>query len=153
MWCCEKSLAGPGALDSGTFVHLTWFQAKPSIRHGGHVEPEPGPAVGRVLLCSALLAAIFLFSVAGLRPPSPKAFDAPPSQFSAARALTVLNALMPDGLPHPVGSAASAAVRDRILAEFKRIGYQPELQTAFECNPNGTCATVNNILARLDAAG
>jgi len=114
------------------------------------VEPEPGPAVGRMLLCSALLMGIFLFSVAGLRPPSPKSADAPPSQFSASRALTVLNALMPDGLPHPVGSAANAAVRGRILAEFKKIGYQPEVQTAFECNPDGTCATVNNILARLD---
>jgi hypothetical protein len=117
------------------------------------VEPEPGPAVGRMLLCSALLMAIFLFAVAGLTPPSPKPADVPPDQFSASRALTVLKILMPGDLPHPVGSAANAAVRERILAEFRRIGYQIEVQTAFECNPDGTCATVNNILARLDAAG
>jgi hypothetical protein len=106
-----------------------------------------------MLLCSALLTAIFFLSVVALRPPSPKPAGAPPTQFSASRALAVLNALMPDDLPHPVGSLANAAVRDRIIAEFRRIGYQPEVQTVFECNPYGTCATVNNILARLDAAG
>jgi hypothetical protein len=108
--------------------------------------------VGRVSLCSALLAAIFVISAAALGPPSPKSANAPPSEFSAGRALMTLKAVIPDDIPHPVGSAANAAIRERILAEFRKIGYQPEVQTAFECNPDGTCAKVTNILARLDSA-
>ncbi len=40
-------------------------------------------------------------------------------------------------------------VRDRIVAELTKIGYQPQIQTAFACGDFGTCATVNNVLARL----
>ena len=38
----------------------------------------------------------------------------------------------------------------RILDELTRLGYQPQVQTAFDCGPYVSCATVNNVIARLD---
>jgi len=97
-----------------------------------------------------LLAAIFALSLAGLRPPAPKPATAPPAQFSAVRALDTLHRILGNDAPHPVGSPANDAVRDRIVAEFTNLGYQPQVQNAFACDEYGTCATVNNVLARLD---
>jgi Peptidase family M28 len=51
--------------------------------------------------------------------------------------------------PHPVGSPANSAVRDRIVAELRSYGYEPTIQRRFACNARITCATVENILARL----
>jgi hypothetical protein len=51
--------------------------------------------------------------------------------------------------PHPAGSPANAAVRDRILAELRGLGYDPVVQRKFVCNARITCATVENIMARL----
>jgi peptidase M28-like protein len=98
------------------------------------------------------MAAIFLFSLEGLRPPRPKPAGAPANQFSAGRAMNVLRRLVGDDRPHPVGSRANDAVRARIIDELQKLGYQPEVQNAFECGEYGTCATVNNVLARLDGS-
>ena len=114
-------------------------------------DQEPGTQ--RILLIAAMLAAIFALSAWGLRPPAPKATNAPPDQFSAGRAVETLARVLGKGTPHPVGSDANSAVRDRILQEFVRIGYGPRVETGFVCNPSGTCATVNNnIVARLEGA-
>jgi hypothetical protein len=107
---------------------------------------------GRMLLVGGVLAATFLLSFEGLRPPAPKPSDAPSTQFSAGRAYGVLARLLGAGLPHPAGSATNDAVRIQITEELNKLGYQPELQSAFACNLYGNCATVKNILARLNGA-
>ena len=86
----------------------------------------------------------------GLEPPAPKLVNAPADQFSAARALDTLHRILGKDQPHPIGTPADDAVRDRIVAELTKLGYQPQIQTAFACGDFGTCATVNNVLARLD---
>ena len=53
-------------------------------------------------------------------------------------------------MPHPIGSSANDAVRARILAELTHLGYRPVVHTGSACGDLGQCATVNNILARLD---
>ncbi len=108
------------------------------------------PTLRRVLCSAVLLALILACSLLGLHPPHGKPVSAPPNQFSALRALDALHRILPDDTPHPVGSAANDAVRVRILAELTRLGYQPIVRTSFECSAFGQCATVNNILARLD---
>src|SRR5271170_7943731 len=118
-------------------------------RTGGSVGQENGAEMRRLLPSAAILAAIFLLSLAGLWPGWPRAATAPAGEFSAGRALEVLGRLEEGDAPHPVGSAANGAVRARILDEFTRLGYQPQVQTAFACSEQGTCATVNNVLARL----
>jgi hypothetical protein len=114
------------------------------------VTAESEPGIRRILLSVVMLAAIFLLSTQRLRPPAPKSADSSAAQFSAGRALEILVRLMGDEAPHPVGSDANRAVRGQILREFARIGYHSDLQTAFSCNPYGTCATVNNVVARLE---
>jgi hypothetical protein len=104
-------------------------------------------------LSLAVLALVLGGSLLGLRPPHGKPTTAPPNQFSAMRALDVLHRILPDDTPHPTGSPANDAVRGRILAELTRLGYQPVVHTLFQCSGLGRCATVNNILTRLDGTG
>jgi hypothetical protein len=114
------------------------------------VAAEKEPGIQRILLIAAMLAAIFALSALGLRPPAPKAANAPPDQFSAGRAVETLTRVLSKEAPHPVGSDANSAVRERILQELVKVDYIPRVESGFVCNPSGTCATVNNIVARLE---
>jgi hypothetical protein len=116
------------------------------------LQRESEPGVRRILFCTATLFGIFLLSLLGSQPPSPRPISAPDSEFSAGRARAVLERLVGDGIPHPTGSAANDAVRARILEELTKLGYAPEVQTGFACDEYGTCATVKNVVARLDGA-
>jgi Peptidase family M28 len=110
------------------------------------------PGIRRILLALLTLAAIFLLSILSVHPPAVKHSSAPATDFSAERARAVLQNLLGDGSPHPVGSAADDAVRARILEELARIGYQPEVEEGFSCDEYGTCAYVKNVLARLNGS-
>lgn len=114
----------------------------------GHLQPT----FRRIASSTVVLALVLAFSLLALRPPHGKSASAPPNEFSALRALNTLHNVLGDDMPHPVGSAANDAVRTRILAELTRLGYQPVVHTAFACSNLGRCATVSNILARLDGA-
>jgi acetylornithine deacetylase/succinyl-diaminopimelate desuccinylase-like protein len=105
---------------------------------------------GSILSALAVLAFVLFLSIEGLRPPAPKPVNASPSEFSAERAREVLNRLVGDGIPHPTGSPQNDAVRRRVMDEFTKIGYQPAVQEGFSCDEEGDCATVHNVLARLD---
>ncbi len=104
----------------------------------------------KLLAALALLAAFVAAAALRYRPPPPRAGDARPRQFSAVRAREVLRAIGGDGQPHPTGSAAAAAVRQRIAAELERLGHRPEVQEGFACGPVGICARVTNLLARIE---
>jgi hypothetical protein len=62
--------------------------------------------------------------------------------------MNTLAEILREQVPHPVGSPANAVVRDRILARFRAIGYEPEIQRAYSCGgrTKRSCATVENIL-------
>src|ERR1700743_507371 len=79
--------------------------------------------------------------------PTPLAADAPPTVFSGTRARDILKELVGDGVPHPIGSAADAAVRDRVVKRLNALGYTTELQTGVACNTYATCSTPTNIIA------
>jgi len=104
------------------------------------------------LLALALIALAALLTSLAYRPPAPKAADIPPTQFSGMRAQTLLAELVGDGVPHPGGSVAAATVRQRVVAILTRFGYRPTIQTGFACDEWGACASVQNVLARLDGA-
>ncbi len=99
-----------------------------------------------------MLAAIFFLSYGALRPLAPKPSDAPQSQFSAIRAQDILHQILGDDGPHPLGSAANETVRTRIVDELARLAYKPQVQVGFACSEYGDCATVNNVVARLDGS-
>lgn len=102
-------------------------------------------------LVFAVIALLLLFMVVlgRLSPPSPLPVDADPSRFSAMRAASILDDLLGDGTPHPVGSVANERVRERIVEHLVSLGYSPEIQREFNCGKYATCATVANIIAKL----
>ena len=78
-----------------------------------------------IALLLALLAGV-LIAWSQLRPPSPKGIDAPAHVFSAGRAMADVRRVA--AAPHPTGSAANHAVRDRLLARMTELGLSPRLR-------------------------
>jgi hypothetical protein len=97
-----------------------------------------------------LLLVLTLIAVyARMQPPAAKPATAPASEFSGGRARVILAEITGDGRPPPVGSAADAAVRERVIAVLRRAGYEPRVETGFSCTPFGNCAAVQNVVAEL----
>lgn len=114
--------------------------------------PSPAMASTTRLARTALLVACVAAGALGwLRslPPTPRSADAPAGEFSGARAEAVLVDLLGDQRPHPVGSAANEAVRERLLAQLRALGHEPELQTSFACSEGGRCAPVVNVIVKV----
>ena len=101
---------------------------------------------------SAIVAYALIICLTAIRsgPPAAKGADAPVDEFSSARARMVLQKLVGDGVPHPVGSEQSSVVRASIVSELTQLGYQPQVRGGFACDAYGTCAEVMNVVARLD---
>lgn len=64
------------------------------------------------------------------------------------RAREHLAVLLGDEAPHPVGTAANAALRGRLLAQLTALGLGPEEQRGFMCSGD-RCAPVVNIIVRV----
>lgn len=114
--------------------------------------PAQGPGVRRILFAAAILVAIFCIVRAADLPPDPKPLNAPAEEFSASRAFENLSRLLGARIPHPVGSPADDLVRAQIIETLTSLGYDPQVQTAFDCGDFGACATVNNVLVRIPGA-
>ncbi|CAN7581705.1 M20/M25/M40 family metallo-hydrolase [Phenylobacterium sp. LjRoot225] len=78
-----------------------------------------------IALVLALIVGV-LIAWGGLRLPTPVAADAPLTQFSAERAMADVR--MVAARPHPMGSAANHAVRDRLLARMTELGLAPRVR-------------------------
>ncbi|MFL5309000.1 MAG: M20/M25/M40 family metallo-hydrolase [Myxococcales bacterium] len=108
------------------------------------------PASAKLPAALALVAASIGAAALRYRPPPARPADAPAQEFSAGRAREVLRSLLGEGEPHPTGSPAGARVRQRIVAELERLGYQPRIREAFACGAVGICARVTNVVGRLE---
>ncbi len=104
---------------------------------------------GATALLFALLAAILGVLLLRMRGPAPLPETAPPSSFSAARAIRFEREILGGDVPHPVGTAAHDAVRERLAARFRTLGYDVTIQRSFACSPFVTCAPVANVIARI----
>lgn len=97
-----------------------------------------------LVLVSLLLAA------RSLAPPEPLPLDASAEAFSGLRAAVMLAYLLGDEAPHPVGSAANRAVRDRLLGALTDLGLEPHVQRAVGCSHKWpVCANVENVVAEI----
>jgi hypothetical protein len=86
------------------------------------------------------------------RPPAPVPADAPPTVFSADRALRYLARFAT--VPHPMGSAAHADVRDFLVSQLRNLGVEPVVQRAIGTTPRFAAAgVVENVMARLEGTG
>ncbi|MEA2240393.1 MAG: hypothetical protein QOC81_5117 [Thermoanaerobaculia bacterium] len=102
---------------------------------------------GATAILFATLAAILGVLLLRMRGPAPLPENAPPSSFSATRAKAFEREIIGD-VAHPVGTTAHDAVRDRLAARFRALGYDVTIQKSFACSPYVTCAPVANIIAR-----
>lgn len=111
-----------------------------------------GTATRSVWIATAAIAALFALTALIYRAPAPRDTVGPDEQFSATRASYILRRLVGDSVPHPLGSAANATMRERVIHELQAIGLQPELQRGMSCHDGDACGIVTNILARIDGA-
>jgi len=98
-------------------------------------------------LLFATLAAILGVLLLRMRGPAPLPETAPSSSFSAARAIAFEREIIAN-VSHPVGTAAHDAVRERLAARLRALGYDVTIQRTFACSPYVTCAPVANVIAR-----
>jgi hypothetical protein len=104
-----------------------------------------------LVLTLLLVATVWVGTLSADRAPASRPADAAPSEFSGARARALLQRLVGDNLPHPLGSAANQRMRERIVALLRELGLTPELQSGvMVCSAYGACGTPTNILARIE---
>ncbi len=100
-----------------------------------------------------MLVGVALFAFLGLyqqAPPAAKPFDAPPTEFSATRALMHLAVIAQRH--HEMGTPEHAKVRDYLVGELTTLGVSPEVQKTESVNVRAQGAyggTVENVVARL----
>src|SRR5258708_27741792 len=91
------------------------------------------------VLAWAALVLLTALAVMELKPPDPAPATAPPTEFSAERALVHLRAI--SRAPHPIGSAANAAVREYLVAQLAGLGLNPQV---FEAGGGSHWRTADN---------
>src|SRR5437773_2103270 len=82
----------------------------------------------RLLGLVACVAAAFALFYVGARSPEPVPASAPANVFSAGRAIEDIKVI--GAVPHPVGSAANAKVRDYLVGRMRSLGLSPQVQRA-----------------------
>lgn len=118
------------------------------------MEPGNTRALLRLAVLALIALGIFLLGRTFNGMPDPRGLDAAPTEFSAARASATLGRLLGPEIPHPVSSAANAAVRDRVRAEFASLGVKTAVYRALGCNGRPkygffACGTAEDIIAEV----
>ncbi|MEV5694927.1 M28 family peptidase [Micromonospora globbae] len=101
------------------------------------------------------LVAVGAVSLVDLRPPAPRPADAPPTEFSAARAYRHVEVVA--ARPHPAGSAANDEVRAHVEQTLRGLGLETQVQDTVAPEAGqlsgaaggATLARVRNVVARL----
>jgi len=118
------------------------------------MESRDADAIVRMLSVALFAIAVWLIGAAFNGQPPPLGHDAPPTEFSAARADQVLARLLGPEVAHPVSTAANQAVRDRVRAEFAALGVPTSLYRGRGCEGNEkygyfACGTTEDIVAEV----
>lgn len=116
------------------------------------MSPSPAAAASErnAWLALLVMAVVGVLGWLSMHPPAPVSVDAPATQFSAERAIVVLRRLLGDEAPHPVGSAANRAVRDRLVDVLEELGLEPQVQRTVGCSGSAPlCARVENVIAAI----
>ncbi len=98
------------------------------------------------------MLALLLAVTAGmlqLATPAVAPLTAPPTVFSAARAMQHLAIIARE--PHPIGSPANVRVRDYLVAQLQALQLDPQVQTAVAVQERYglQAGTVHNVVARI----
>ena len=126
---------------------------RPRTEPGGAAQQQTTTGPGRRRLprlvgaaVLVVLAAVIVGAYAARTPPPPRPASSQADQFSTDRAFTHVEQIA--AVPHPVGSAANAQVRDYLLTALRDLGLQPEVLAATTVRGN-ELARVANIHARI----
>ena len=97
---------------------------------------------------AALVALCALLVRDASEPPAPVPASAPPTEFSAERALVHVREIAQG--PHPTGSPGNARVRDYLVAQMRSLGLDPQVQEATGVGTRYPAAgRVRNVIGRL----
>src|SRR5215475_8960737 len=99
---------------------------------------ESNGSLLRVISLTLVAVAIWFLGATFDGLPTARGLDAPPTEFSAARAYATLGRILGPEVPHPVSSAANQAVRDRVRAEFDHLGISTLVDRRSGCNGRAT---------------
>ena len=94
------------------------------------------------VLAWAALVLLTALAVMELKPPDPVPATASPTEFSSERALVHLRAI--SRAPHPIGSAANAAVREYLVAQLAGLGLNPQVFEAVGVSNGRRRITIGN---------
>jgi hypothetical protein len=103
---------------------------------------------GLAMIClAAVYLALFMFKGDLAAPPPVN----PDNEFNTERAVARLSRILGDEAPHPVDSEENDNVRDRLLTEVRKIGFDPSVRDDFSCRSirRGeivSCARVRNVV-------
>jgi hypothetical protein len=107
-----------------------------------------------LLLAAALALLVGALALKALPIEPPSLRTASEGGFDTARAMRRLHRILGDGRPHPVDSAANDVTRNRLMAEMRGVGLDPQVTDDFACNaferaPVVACARIRNVLATI----
>ena len=112
-----------------------------------------------ILLMALLLVALLgaMAATSRLVPVPEVRTEAAPLQFNVERARDRLARILGDQRPHPADTAANDAVRERLLAEMRSVGLNPQVRDQLACNEiykarGVVCARVRNVVATIGPA-
>lgn len=97
-----------------------------------------------IILC---IAGAILIGLLQIKAPKSADLNAPPEDFSAARAMKQLEIIAEE--PHPVGSAAHDTVRDYLMSELKGLGLTPEIHKSQAVLNGAGMVNLENIVTRI----
>lgn len=107
--------------------------------------PPRWSAVAQAVVLAAIGTALVIRAAT---PPGAAPAGAPPTEFSAERAMVHVRAIAQR--PHPTGSAEAERVRAYLVAELRRLGVEPTVQEATGIGTRyRTAGRVRNIVARI----
>ena len=87
-------------------------------------KPSRGP-IYRSLLVWGLTLGLTVTAILALRAPAPIAAGAPPTVFSAERALVHMRTIA--SAPHPIGSSQNEMVRNYLVTQLSSLGFDPQV--------------------------
>ena len=120
-----------------------------------HTQLRNHPVLTVLSVLALLVVLIWLSLTALTAVPEVVPAEASPLVFSAERAMAPLRALAAE--PHPVGSAANAAIRDYLMSEIAALGLSPQIQATHVFRhtpgfPETHLMAVENVLVRVPGA-
>jgi len=94
------------------------------------------------ILAVSLTALLIASAISALKPPKPVAASAPPSEFSAERAMAHVSVIA--RIPHPIGSDANNAVAQYLIAQLSGLNLNPQVFPAIGVYQGTTNIVVGN---------